>query len=201
MQDDLLQLTDPRAMRALAHPLRLRLLKKLQQDGPATATSLAADCGESSGATSFHLRQLAKYGFIEELPERGRARERWWQARARGFSFPAMASPEAGPGSAELETAAALLRSRILDQNAEELALYLDHEPALEPAWRNAALFARSGTHLTLEELQALSAQIIALLRTYERPDPQSRPADARRVRFIVYGLPAAAPGGPDAAA
>jgi len=189
-EGDVLQLTDPRAVRALAHPLRLRILRLLQQDGPATATSLAAACGESTGATSFHLRQLAKYGFIDELADRGRGRERWWRARARGFSFAAVAAERHDAAGVELETAAALLRSRVLDQNAETLSTYLDHEPALEPAWRNAALFGSSGLYVTVDELEQLSRDLLALLRAYERADPSSRPAGARRVRFIVYGLP-----------
>src|SRR4051795_2876431 len=60
-----MELTDPRAMRAYAHPIRLRLLGLLRRHGPLTATQAAARLGESSGTTSFHLRQLAKYGFCE----------------------------------------------------------------------------------------------------------------------------------------
>ena len=72
---------DPRRLRALAHPLRVRLLSLLRKDGPATATLLAKRVDESSGATSYHLRQLAAYGFIEDELERSRAgRERWWKA-------------------------------------------------------------------------------------------------------------------------
>jgi DNA-binding transcriptional ArsR family regulator len=180
-------------MRALAHPLRLSILQRLQHDGPATATMLAAACGESSGSTSFHLRQLAKHGFIEELPERGNARERWWQARVRGFSFPAVATASgeaASASAAQLETAAALLRSRILDQNAELLAGYLDREPELDPAWRNAAVFANSTTYLTVDELERVGAALLEIVRRFERHDPKSRPAGSRRVRFMTYGLP-----------
>jgi DNA-binding transcriptional ArsR family regulator len=73
---------DPRRLRALAHPLRVRLLSLLRKDGPATATLLANRVGESSGATSYHLRQLAAYGFVEDDPERGGGvgRQRWWRA-------------------------------------------------------------------------------------------------------------------------
>lgn len=72
---------DPRRLRALAHPLRVRLLGLLRKDGPATATLLAKRLDESSGATSYHLRQLAAYGFIEDDPERSSVgRERWWRA-------------------------------------------------------------------------------------------------------------------------
>jgi hypothetical protein len=161
------------------------MLRLLQQDGPATATSLAAACDESTGSTSFHLRQLAKYGFIEELADRGGPRERWWQARARGFEFKTIT--DNGP---ELETAALLLRSRVLDQSAETLARYLDEEPDLEPDWRDAALFANATAHLTAAEMTEVSQRLVELMRLYERPDAAQRPATARRVRFVVYGLP-----------
>src|SRR5262245_33640111 len=72
-----------RAVRALAHPLRLELLDMLRFDGPSTATLLARRTGESSGATSYHLRQLARYGYVEEAPATGGGRERWWRYRER----------------------------------------------------------------------------------------------------------------------
>ncbi len=74
------QVTDVRALRALAHPLRNRLLGRLRLDGPATASQLARAVGESSGSTSYHLRQLAAHGFVGEVEGRGTGRERWWQA-------------------------------------------------------------------------------------------------------------------------
>src|SRR5919107_5857404 len=79
--------TDPRALKALAHPLRGRLLASLRTDGPSTASRLAEQLGESSGSTSYHLRQLATYGFVEELTDEGNGRDRWWRARPRGTHF------------------------------------------------------------------------------------------------------------------
>ncbi|BBJ43426.1 hypothetical protein SSPO_061440 [Streptomyces antimycoticus] len=81
---DDVRVLDPRTLRGLAHPLRMRLLTALREYGPATASQLAARLGESSGATSYHLRQLATYGFVEDDPERGKGRERWWKAAHRG---------------------------------------------------------------------------------------------------------------------
>src|SRR3954471_4188633 len=81
------QVTDVRALRALAHPLRNRLLGYLRLHGPATASQLGRVVGESSGSTSYHLRQLAEYGFVEEVEGRGTARERWWRARHRLTSW------------------------------------------------------------------------------------------------------------------
>ena len=85
----------PRKLRALAHPLRVRMIGLLRTEGPATATTLAKRLGESTGATSYHLRQLAAYGLIEEDPERhGHGRERWWRS--------ASASPRFGVSTLEV---------------------------------------------------------------------------------------------------
>lgn len=80
-------MSDPRALKALAHPLRQEILRRLRRDGVATATSLAAALGENTGATSYHLRQLAEHGFVEDVPERARGRERWWRARPQDVRF------------------------------------------------------------------------------------------------------------------
>lgn len=71
---------DIAGLRALSHPVRLRMLGLLRTEGPATATSLARRLGLNTGATSYHLRQLAQHGFIEEDAERGTGRDRWWRA-------------------------------------------------------------------------------------------------------------------------
>nr|WP_304455521.1 helix-turn-helix domain-containing protein [Nocardiopsis sp. YSL2] len=77
---------DALALRGLAHPLRGRLLEELGRNGPATATLLGRRLGESSGSTSYHLRQLSRYGFIDEDPGHTGGRERWWRLRPGGWS-------------------------------------------------------------------------------------------------------------------
>ena len=81
------KISDPRVLKVVAHPLRVRLLGLLRAEGPATASELGRKVGESSGSTSYHLRELAKYGFIEEDPARRDGRERRWQARHRYTSW------------------------------------------------------------------------------------------------------------------
>src|SRR5215212_5276227 len=71
---------DARSLRGIAHPVRVRILTSLREDGPATATGLAGRLGESTGSTSYHLRQLAEYGFVAEDTGRGVGRELWWRA-------------------------------------------------------------------------------------------------------------------------
>ena len=78
---------DANSLRGLAHPLRVQLCDCLGIQGPATATQLAATLGESSGATSYHLRQLEKYGFVEEDTSRGHGRERWWRRVPGGLQI------------------------------------------------------------------------------------------------------------------
>src|SRR5688572_10834361 len=70
---------DLESLKGLAHPLRVKILDLLSTYGPATATGLAERLGESSGATSYHLRQLARHGFVREVEGRGTGRERWWE--------------------------------------------------------------------------------------------------------------------------
>lgn len=81
------KISDPQVLKVVAHPLRVRLLGLLRAHGPATASELGREVGESSGSTSYHLRELAKYGFIEEDPERRDSRERRWRARHRYTSW------------------------------------------------------------------------------------------------------------------
>lgn len=81
------RISDPRVLKVVAHPLRVRMLGMLRAEGPATASELGRRVGESSGSTSYHLRELAKYGFIEEDPERRDGRERRWRARHRYTSW------------------------------------------------------------------------------------------------------------------
>lgn len=87
MDHEVFHVDDPRALKAVAHPLRVRLLGELRTNGPATATELAGRLGESSGATSYHLRQLARYGFVEADPDRRDRRERRWRAIHRFTSW------------------------------------------------------------------------------------------------------------------
>src|SRR3954452_19228877 len=111
------QVTDVRALRALAHPLRSRLLGQLRLDGPATASQLGRVVGESSGSTSYHLRQLAAYGFVEGASGHGNARERGGRARPRRTGGRAAdVAAQAGAGEVQDE----LTRQQI-DQHARVL--------------------------------------------------------------------------------
>ncbi|WP_346622320.1 helix-turn-helix domain-containing protein [Blastococcus montanus] len=118
-----IDVSDPRALRALAHPLRGRLMAALRNDGPSTASRLAQRLGESSGSTSYHLRQLAAYGFVEELPDEGNGRDRWWRAphRSTHFDTAALVDDPAGREAVEeISHRQITLHQRLLAAHATE---------------------------------------------------------------------------------
>ena len=131
-----LELTDPRQMRALAHPLRLRLLGILRLDGPATASALAADVGESPALVSYHLRTLGRHGFVHEAPELARdGRERWWRASHPGMTW----EPVRFLDTPERAAAANALLSEIAERYAEAGREWLADAPNWSEEWVEAA--------------------------------------------------------------
>jgi DNA-binding transcriptional ArsR family regulator len=167
-----------RAVRALAHPLRLRLLDELRFGGPATATQLAGRVGESSGATSYHLRQLARHGYVEDAEPRG-GHERWWRYRERRMVAP----PDADPGGNRT------LLAELLSREAHALDRYLA-APARPAEWDDAAFFQSRALRLTAAELEALRDGIEALLAPLRRADAADPPADTTPVRILAFGFP-----------
>ncbi|GAA3712871.1 hypothetical protein GCM10022224_093060 [Nonomuraea antimicrobica] len=127
------KITDPQVLKAVTHPLRIRLLGLLRSDGPATASELGRKVGESSGSTSYHLRELFKYGFIEEDDDRRDARERRWRARHRYTSW----NSRELYGTPEGREAVRLLRLR----QAETLARVVQEfdEDDWSPEWVEVA--------------------------------------------------------------
>src|SRR3954471_18457810 len=126
------RVTDVRALRALAHPLRNRLLGHLRINGPATASQLGRVVGESSGSTSYHLRQLAEYGFVEEVEGQGTARERWWRARHRISSWqPAEVLVQEGGTEVEDE-----VTHLSVGQQRRLLAAHAEQRDDLDREWR-----------------------------------------------------------------
>ena len=179
---DRLELTDPRAMRALAHPTRLALLERLHAEGAATATQLAELVGESPSACSYHLRALARWGLVDEAPG-GRGRNRPWRLAARSISF------NSTRGTAEQVSAASLLRRTVLDRDDRVLNEFFEHEHELPPEWQDAAGFGSGALSLTIDEVNEISAKFAELLRSYHRVE---RRPGTRRVEFIFRALPQA---------
>jgi len=180
---------DATSVRALAHPLRLALLDRLGVLGRATATLLANDLGESSGSTSYHLRQLARHGFIEQAPG-GNGRERWWRQAAGGWGFNdhEMSRHPALRGAADL-----VVRST-LDAAHQRLLEALASWPDQSPAWREAMIQSIGHFRLTADEAVSLKDELLAVLGRYRRADGAESgsdgPAGSARVEVHVALFP-----------
>ncbi|MCG5437141.1 ArsR/SmtB family transcription factor [Micromonospora foliorum] len=179
------EITEPQALRALAHPVRLAILDRLQRHGPATATGLSPHVGATPSVVSWHLRHLATFGLVVDAEGTASKRERWWQAAARGFRF-------ALPDDAEGQAAGRQLRGEMFARAAEAPQQWLLHdEPRLDAQWRGVAGVADTRFVATPEELQQLEAAIEELLAPYvRRKEDDAPPADARIVRMLRYLLP-----------
>jgi len=176
-----IELTDPRALRAVAHPTRLKLVGLLRREGPLTATQAGGHIGESPASCSFHLRQLAKYGLVEEAGG-GRGRERPWRATASFTTWPSVASDP------ELAAASQLLNRIVLDRYVEQIGRWIEHRPADDPAWQAASSFGDVGLRLTRDQLAELTREFEALLMRYAERESQDE--DARLVSLIYFGFP-----------
>lgn len=182
-----LEITDPKAMRALAHPVRLAALERLQRYGPATATQLSPHVGATPSVTSWHLRHLAGFGLVRDAQAGADRRERRWEAVARGYRFEV-------PEDEEGRAAAQVLAGEMFASRAELPMRWLTETvPRLEPEWIGAAMSNNTGIVVTAEELAALKDAMEELLAPYVTRAPAQRPPDGRAVRMLLYALPEAA--------
>jgi DNA-binding transcriptional ArsR family regulator len=176
------KISDPRVLRAVAHPLRVRLLGLLRGDGPATASELGRKVGESSGSTSYHLRELFKYGFIEEDPEQRDGRERRWRARHRYTSWDA-AELSAGPEGRE---AVRIMHMRQAEMVSRVMADFDEGDWPEE--WVGAAGMSDHLLTLPPAALRELKDRVGELLR--ELAAQYSDDPDARKVHVWVGAVP-----------
>jgi DNA-binding MarR family transcriptional regulator len=165
-------------LKALAHPLRQRMLYQLAFAGSSTATSLAQALGENTGSTSYHLRQLERFGFIEQDPDRPSRRERWWRLVPLDL--------RAVKGKAAKSGAAGELGRMRLQRDRDLVDRYLRNRHRLPAA---AAMFSSSATHLTAEEMVRFTEEYVALLSKWWRPQSE-RPPDAIPVAALFYTFP-----------
>lgn len=179
---------DARNLRGIAHPLRIRMLGILRTDGPATASMLAERLGENTGSASYHLRQLAEYGFVVEAPELGTRRERWWRAVHANTTLtdPDLVRQPDGP-------AAVFLRS-LAQVWADNMMRAVEAAPGLSAEWRAAEDFGDYALTLTPKQAQELMAELHGVLRRHaaaQSQDPDSvPPADCARVTFQFQLFP-----------
>jgi hypothetical protein len=187
---------DPVAMRALAHPLRLRLLEYLTLSGPKTATECSEEVGESPASCSFHLRTLAKYGFVEEAPG-GRGRQRPWQVVSLGNRW---SSTEADAGE---RAAGALLATQVRNRDSELLGEFLASQDSFPREWQQATIHSNFASYLTAEELDEIGSALLELWQPYlaRLRDPSARPPGSRLVHMYAHGFPRADHSTPDPSA
>lgn len=175
------QLTDPRALRAYAHPTRMALSGLLRREGPLTATRAAQLTGESVASCSYHLRVLAKYGLVEEADPEGPGREKPWRATAQFTDWPGYSEDPAVAAAAEALTAA------VAENYFHRMARAQDARRELPRAWQEAEVFTDTTLYLTAEELSALGKRMAGLLAEFadRGADPALRPEGARRVPWL----------------
>jgi DNA-binding transcriptional ArsR family regulator len=173
------EIADPATLKAMAHPLRRRIMAELRR-APASATTLAAALDENTGSTSYHLRELAKHGFVEDEPSLGKGKERWWRAVHRDLRYPRRGerTPEMAAALDELNSA----------QLAEDLRAWTAFQARSGDmgSWGDAVPYSRGSIVVTQDELRQFFEDYLALMKRYWREDV---PEDAREVllRFIAF--------------
>ena len=177
--------TDVRALRALAHPLRNRLLGLLRLHGPSTATRLGELVGESSGSTSYHLRQLADYGFVEDAGGLGSGRERWWRARHRLTSWETGDLLEQEGGG---EVQDEMLRLQ-LAAHARTLSAWVQQREALGPEWQRAASLSDYALRLTPEQARRLAQELSDVAGRWLAEHPADVPAEGSELVSVLLDV------------
>ncbi|WP_046729568.1 ArsR/SmtB family transcription factor [Streptomyces humi] len=186
-----LRITDTGTLKALAHPLRMKLYRALYVAGSATASQLADQVDEAVSLVSYHLRKLAEHGLIEEAePRSADGRERWWQPASDGVTI-----RDRDFRDAPEKAAAHLAATRLFhEQRADMYRRYLDERATWSAEWNAAAPDNESLLRLTAAELAELGAELTALARKY---GDRGRSAEARgdtegreNVALHVYGFP-----------
>lgn len=177
---------DLETLRALAHPLRMRLLVALRLDGPATASELGRRFGESSGATSYHLRQLHRYGFVEDDDGPRSRRERRWRAAQEWTTLEVADFLDDPAGRSALH----VMERERLEFLVRLMTAWYAERPNWPREWVETSVDSDARLHLRLADLAALRADLSALLREYaDRQAPADDPG-AAPVYLVLEALP-----------
>jgi predicted ArsR family transcriptional regulator len=179
------RLDNATALRAYAHPVRMKLILALRTRGPLTATQAARLLGESSGTCSFHLRQLAKYGLVEETGD-GTGREKPWRATATSTDWDEVQkTPEAA-------AAAGLLSEVLAESYFAQLMRWLEVRAGESEEWQQAAFIGDRFLWVTADELAQIGRDLAAVVdRYFERQvKPELRPPGARLATYLHLGFP-----------
>ncbi len=183
---------DAGALKALAHPLRVRIYDLLSERGAQTASTLASLIGETSGSTSYHLRALAAHDLIREVPGKGTGRERWWERPKGRVNLPA---PSDATSAAE-RAASQIVNAEFFARRHETLLEYLNrpNDAASEP-WRDASLIVSTNFDITIEQMTALRQEVLDVVDAAVERYRGQKSASTRRValRLDLFDLPTTA--------
>ena len=182
-------LSDARRLRALTHPVRIALIGKLVLHGPLTAAAASELIGEPPSTCSFHFRQLAKYGVVEEAGG-GKGRAKPWRMTTTGFSITAAEDPES-------RVAEDALHRMVREQQIEGYRTWLNTRAGYPQRWRDAGDDSAYVFYLTVEELEQLTRDLTAILMPMflaRMSDPSKRPAGSVPVRLLLLSHPTAHP-------
>jgi DNA-binding transcriptional ArsR family regulator len=189
-RDDLRLVNDLASLRALTHPVRIALLELLGVHGPMTATEAGERLSETPGNCSFHLRQLAKHGFVEEAGG-GRGRARPWKITQLGMNI-----SDEGEDPA-VEIAADALGRLIQDRQLERLERWRRTRGSYTRAWQEASIHSSTFAWVTHEELEVINERVTDLVLSLDRErltDPGLRPPGSYPVELLVHGYPTELP-------
>lgn len=184
-EENRVRIDDPEALAALTHPMRTKLLNHLISSGPATASQAARAVGDTPSNSSYHLRTLAKFGWVAAAQESSDGRERPWRALVTGFEIDLAADPRSAAGRN-----AAALSALTLQQAHQEAHEALARFPTLDREWQDASSFNVYTLRATSEELIEVTRQIDALLRPYIAATRDERPAGSALVSVAFQAFP-----------
>ena len=180
---------DAAQLRALAHPLRLQLLELLSAEGPATASQLGRRLGESSGATSYHLRALHRAGMVEEAEQRN-ARERWWQRTPDRLVIPNSVPQDASAAErAELQAAHSQIESIFVERDENAMRRWMEVRYELPLEWQDAQWIGNLRLWGTAAEVREFVEAVIELAEPL-RKVPEAGDSDRIEVHFTFRVLP-----------
>lgn len=187
--DRLLDVTDPTALRALAHPVRVRLLGLVREHRPVTAARLAVLVDESTASVSYHLSVLERHGFIERDPAPGQTRRhKPWRTT---FDSMRITGGHGGTaGTAPAGTAEGVVLSTLLGQTRAQQDAYLSGDAALTAGWQEVGAFQMTRLVLTAAEVDRMAEEVQAVLDRYRGHDGPEVPPDRSRVSVSFVAVP-----------
>jgi DNA-binding transcriptional ArsR family regulator len=190
LRNVLRDVNDPKTLRALTHPVRLALLEALALEGPLTATAAGELIGESPTTCSFHFRQLAKYGFVEEAAS-GPGRLRPWKIVNVGMRFSDVTE------DAETSVAAKSLERMVFDRALGRLSHFINTKSRFPKAWQEAAQNIETILWVTPAELEEVNLEVMAIFNRFidRISDASTRTEGSLPVEALMFAYPVRLPG------